>query len=166
MIRTFFGPEYVRKFCKPEKKKELICRKNIDKFITKMNHDHWSFNDSPGDTIMEKYESLFEKLNFYHKKDKLNVIISDPDSSEAMKNSQFYPFYEEIELGISKIGELIRRTIRRTRGNSFSKNKHVYFYKWKIYEDISLVKKIIFSNEDLTNGIIINTDIECVKKHR
>jgi hypothetical protein len=153
MISAIFGQQYIPLFEKRSNKKRVFCHNDIMDLITRVETRKFDMSSLLGDTIKEKYESLYVKLcestielgksgNYYP-----DIIVADKYTSSLFECAcSGWVYYDKNE-------EIVR-----------IKNIH---NRWDLYRDSSLPHDtILLTNKNLVRGIVIETNFSKLYPHK
>lgn len=141
---AIFGYEYISLFKKRSNKKRKFCHYDIMDLITRVEARKIDVSSLLGDSLKEKYQSIYVKLfelsNELGKSGNYpDVIVADQWTSNLFEcSASSCCYYDHKE-------EVVR--VKSING------------RWELYRDLSLpVNTILLTGKDLMSGIVIETN--------
>jgi len=155
IISAVFGPQYVSLFEKKNKKKREFCHNDIMDLITRVETRKINISSLLGDTIKEKYESIYVKLveltnelgksgNYYP-----DVIIADEFLSSVFES--FCTYFQPRSL-------LDEEEVVKVKNTPWT-----FHSRWDLYKDKSLpADTMLLTNKNLVRGIVVKTNFSAL----
>ena len=148
-IATLFGPEYIPLFRRKqrERKKDMFCHSDVMELVVRSEHRHFNAEEALGDTIKEKFESLYMFIVHITTELLAQKIVADTMIADTEAISIFDLCF--------------------ARGwSSFHENKDIVRIRninnrWMLYKDRILDGNIVLlTQRELNKGIVIKINWE------
>jgi fibrillarin-like rRNA methylase len=154
IISAVFGPQYVSLLEKKNKKKREFCHNDIMDLITRVETRRINISSLLGDTIKEKYESIYVKL----------VELTN----ELGKSGNYYPDVIIADEFLSSVFECACSSSGYFKPRSLLYNEEIVKvknvgYRWDLYKDKSLpADTMLLTNKNLVRGIVVKTNFSAL----
>jgi hypothetical protein len=144
MISALFGPQYISLFEKRSNKKREFCHNDIMDLITRVETRKIDVSSVLGDTIREKFESIYVKL----------IELTN----ELGKSSNYFPDVIIVDECLSTVFECAYSFLLYDKDEEIVRVKNIN-NRWDLYKDKSLPNDtLLLTNKNLLRGIVIQTN--------
>lgn len=142
---ALYGPEIIPYFRRKLKSRPReITHQDVESLLKRVKHEEWDWNEALGDTIKEKYESLWLRMfELTKEQSKLNVnanlVIASPELSSIFETScSWWPYADW----------MARKDVYRVSNIS---------NRWTLYKDMLMPTNLmLLTRQGVDKGVAIN----------